>query len=68
MRFCSGIVKVWKKSYDWYTITEPEQENLLQTAMQEAVLSMPNESLLESARSAYVLERIYRIMKRSIWR
>ena len=35
--------------------------------MQDAVLSMPNESLLESARSAYVLERIYRIMKRSIW-
>lgn len=28
---------------------------------------MPNESLFESARSAYVLERIFRIMKRSIW-
>lgn len=62
-RYCEGL----EKSYDWYTITEPEQESLLQTAMQEAVLSMPNESLLESARSAYVLERIYRIMKRSIW-
>ena len=62
-RYCEGL----EKSCDWYTITEPEQESLLQTAMQEAVLSMPNESLLESARSAYVLERIYRIMKRSIW-
>ena len=53
--------------YDWETITEEQQERLLREAMEEAVLSMPNESLLESARNAYVLERIYRIMKRSVW-
>ena len=62
-RYCESL----EKSYDWYSITEPQQEDLLKAAMQDAVLSMPNESLLESARSAYVLERIYRIMKRSIW-
>ena len=56
-----------EKSYDWLSITEEDQEVLLKEAMQEAVLSMPNESLLESARSAYVLERIFRIMKRSVW-
>ena len=62
-RYCENL----EKSYDWYSITESQQEDLLKAAMQDAVLSMPNESLLESARSAYVLERIYRIMKRSIW-
>lgn len=62
-RYCESL----EKSYDWYSITEPQQEDLLKSAMQDAVLSMPNESLLESTRSAYVLERIYRIMKRSIW-
>ena len=62
-RYCESL----EKSYDWYQITEEEQETLLKAAMQDAVLAMPNESLLESARSAYVLERIYRIMKRSIW-
>lgn len=55
------------ESYDWFSITEEAQEALLREAMEEAVLSMPNESLFESARSAYVLERIFRIMKRSIW-
>ena len=61
--YCENL----EKSSDWYSVTETQQEELLKAAMQDAVLSMPNESLLESARSAYVLERIYRIMKRSIW-
>lgn len=56
-----------EETYDWETVTEEQQEQLLREAMEEAVLSMPNESLLESSRSAYVLERIYRIMKRSVW-
>ena len=54
-------------AYDWETVTEEQQEALLRESMKEAVLSMPNEALLESARSAYVLERIYRIMRRSVW-
>lgn len=62
-----GYCQRLEKSYGWDTITEHEQENILKEAMEEAVLAMPNESLLESSRSAYVLDRIYRIMKRSIW-
>ncbi|MCC8151791.1 MAG: PD-(D/E)XK nuclease family protein [Lachnospiraceae bacterium] len=56
-----------EKSCGWEDVTESQQEDLLKEAMEEAVLEMPNESLLESSRNAYVLERIYRIMKRSIW-
>lgn len=62
-RYCVRL----EESYDWFSITEEAQDTLLREAMEEAVLTMPNESLLESARSAYVLERIFRIMKRSIW-
>jgi ATP-dependent helicase/nuclease subunit B len=62
-RYCNRL----EESYDWFTITPDVQEELLHASMEEAVLTMPNESLFESARGAYVLERIYRIMKRSIW-
>ncbi len=62
-RYCIRL----EESYDWFSISEEAQDSLLKEAMEEAVLSMPNESLFESARSAYVLERIFRIMKRSIW-
>lgn len=62
-KYCSHL----EKSYGWDAVTESQQEELLREVMEEAVLEMPNESLLESSRSAYVLERIYRIMRRSIW-
>ncbi|MCD7922348.1 MAG: PD-(D/E)XK nuclease family protein [Clostridiales bacterium] len=61
-KYCISL----EKTYSWDSVTEQQQEDLLRQAMEEAVLEMPNESLLESSRSAYVLERIYRIMRRSI--
>ncbi|MCD7981155.1 MAG: PD-(D/E)XK nuclease family protein [Clostridiales bacterium] len=61
-KYCVSL----EKTYDWDSVTNQQQEELLRQAMEEAVLEMPNESLLESSRSAYVLERIYRIMRRSI--
>ncbi|MCD8045179.1 MAG: PD-(D/E)XK nuclease family protein [Clostridiales bacterium] len=62
-KYCTRL----EKTSGWDQVTETQQDELLREAMEEAVLEMPNESLLESSRSAYVLERIYRIMKRSIW-
>ncbi len=62
-KYCTRL----EESCGWEDVTESQQEELLKEAMEEAVLEMPNESLLESSRSAYVLERIYRIMRRSIW-
>ncbi|MCD8109829.1 MAG: PD-(D/E)XK nuclease family protein [Clostridiales bacterium] len=61
-KYCVSL----EKSYSWDSVTDQQQEELLRQAMEEAVLEMPNESLLESSRSAYVIERIYRIMRRSI--
>lgn len=62
-RYCEKL----EKDHDWFHISEQTQDTLLKEAMEEAILSLPNESLFESSRSAYVLERIFRIMKRSIW-
>lgn len=56
-----------EKNYSWDTITKEEQAQILNEAIKEAVLALPNESLTETARSAYVLERIRRIMERSVW-
>ncbi len=62
-RYCEKL----EKAYSWESVTEQQQDAILEEAMEETVLSMPNEALLESARSAYILERIRRIMKRSVW-
>ncbi|MCD8365500.1 MAG: PD-(D/E)XK nuclease family protein, partial [Clostridiales bacterium] len=62
-KYCTRL----EKSCGWDDVTESQQEEILKEAMEEAVLEMPNEALIESSRSAYVLERIYRIMRRSIW-
>ncbi len=55
------------ESYGWDKVTRDQQRELLDQVMEEAVLSLPNESLTDSARNAYVLQRIYRIMDRSLW-
>ncbi|MCD8300628.1 MAG: exodeoxyribonuclease V subunit gamma [Clostridiales bacterium] len=55
------------ESYGWDKVTHEEQSDLLREVMEEAVLTLPNESLTDSARNAYVLQRIYRIMDRSLW-
>ncbi len=55
------------ESVGWDAVTKEQSEQILREAMEEAVLELPNESLTESARNAYVLERIYRILKRSLW-
>ncbi|MCC8142267.1 MAG: helicase-exonuclease AddAB subunit AddB [Lachnospiraceae bacterium] len=54
-------------SYNWDTVTEEEREKILDEALEEAVLELPNELLTESASKAYVLERIRRILTCSIW-
>ncbi len=51
----------------WTAVSPQRQEEILAEVIEEAVLENPNASLLDSARSAYVLERIRRIMRRSVW-
>ncbi len=51
----------------WQDVTEEQCDEMLREVMEEAVLENPNDYLADSASNAYVLERIYRIMRRSIW-
>lgn len=62
-RYCRKL----EERSGWYTVTEGERETFLREAFEEAVLLLPNESLAESARGSHILERIYRIMDRSVW-
>ena len=56
-----------EQNADWDSVTPGQQEAFLRAALKEAVLAMPNEALLDSARSAYMLERIRRIMRTGTW-
>ncbi len=56
-----------EKEGGWAGLSDEKEEALLNDTLQEAVLELPNEALLDSARSAYMLERIRRILRRSIW-
>ncbi len=62
-KYCQRL----EAQYSWESITPAQEEQLLKSAMQDAILELPNDSLLESARSAYVVEKMYHIMQRSIW-
>ena len=56
-----------EQNADWDSVTPGQQEEFLQAALEEALLAMPNEALLDSARSSYMLERIRRIMRTGTW-
>ena len=59
--------KMGEVSYDWFTITEEEQDRLLKAAVSETLLSMDTSVLQDSARSQYMTTRITNILSRSVW-
>ncbi len=62
-RFAEGMEK---NSYSWFTITEPESEELLKEALEQSLGANHNLALYENARSSYAKERMYRILKRTV--
>lgn len=54
-----------QKEYNWFTITEEESDGLLQEAMEQVMGANHNLALYENARSSYMKDRMYRILKRT---
>lgn len=52
--------------YSWFTVTEEESEALLKEAMERALGANHNLALYANARSSYMKERMYRILKRTV--
>lgn len=52
---------------NWFEVTERQQEEFLKNAVTDTVLGMDTSVLEDSSRSAYMVERIRKILSRSVW-
>ena len=60
-------MEIKKGGYSWFEITEEESELLLEKAMEQAIGANHNLALYENARNSYAKDRMYRILKRTVW-
>lgn len=54
-------------SYDWFTVPEETRDRLLEESVEETVQNYGSQVFFDSQRSRYMLQRIRRILKRSVW-
>lgn len=59
-------VAMEKAGYHWFDVPKEAQEKLIQQAVEETVSMAADTVLLNDARTAYLVERIRRILKRTI--
>ncbi|MDE6904895.1 MAG: helicase-exonuclease AddAB subunit AddB [Lachnospiraceae bacterium] len=56
-----------REGFSWFEISKEDSENLLGLAMEEALSRNSNLALYDNARNAYGKQRMYRILKRTVW-
>lgn len=56
-----------QKGCTWTDISEEIREQLVEQAMEAAILGLGKSAFFDNARNAYVLERVRRILRRSVW-
>lgn len=59
--------KVTTYQYDWHTMTEEIREKLIKESMDEVIHDYGNTILHSSARNEYMIQRVYRILSRTVW-
>ena len=59
--------KVKNSEYEWYSIPDEVRDQFTMEAVEEAAVDYGNQVILSSKRNAYMLERVMRITKRTIW-
>ena len=59
--------KVEQGSYDWFTLNESDRDTLTEECVEEVITDYRNTLLFDSARNAYMIERMHRLVKRSVW-
>ncbi len=55
------------QKYSWTDVTEEQQDEILRESIETALFDLSNDSLSASAAESYNVERIYRILSRSVW-
>lgn len=53
--------------YDWFTVPDPVRDALMEQAVQEVVEHYGSRVFFDSARNKYMIERMRRILLRSVW-
>jgi ATP-dependent helicase/nuclease subunit B len=59
--------KMVEGKYNWNSITEEERDQLAEACVEECIVDYGNTVLYSSARNEYVIGRIKRIVKKTIW-
>ena len=59
--------KVSAYHYDWHTLTEDMRERLIDESLREIIHDYGNTILHSSARNEYMINRVHRIMSRTVW-
>lgn len=61
------VKKVEKGAYDWFSLTDETREALSEECVSEVITDYRNTLLFDSARNEYMIERMHRLVKRSVW-
>ncbi len=59
--------KVAAYHHDWHTLTEDIREKLIDESLREIIHDYGNTILHSSARNEYMINRVHRIMSRTVW-
>lgn len=59
--------KLEQKGFTWLDIPQTEQEQLIRESVEEAITDYSNSILYNSARNEYIIFRLMRMLRRSIW-
>ncbi|MFA9376321.1 MAG: helicase-exonuclease AddAB subunit AddB [Lachnotalea sp.] len=59
--------KLIASDYDWNSIPDDERDKLAEACVEECILDYGNTVLYSSARNEYIIGRIKRIVKRTMW-
>lgn len=59
--------KLNSSQFDWSSLTEEARNELVHEAVEEATMSYNNTILLSSKRNEYMIQRVERITRRTVW-
>ncbi len=59
--------KMEKYGYDWHQVSEQQREELTEECVSEAITDYHNTILYDSARNEYMIARMGRLIRRTIW-
>ena len=59
--------KLERQGETWLTISETEKEELIEESVEESIIDYGNTILYSSARNEYIITRLKRMMRRTVW-